>query len=459
MWRGILFFIKLAILVAVAVWLANNPGQVSFDWLGYRIDTSMGMLFLGLAVLALVVVLLYRLGRALAGTPSKISDGMSERRQRRGQEALTRGLIAVQLGDARNARRQVRRAADLLEPQPVLQLLKAQSAQLSGEEAEARAHFNEMLAAEETRLLGLRGLTMLALREGREQEARDYLDRARAIQPDSPWVLNSLFDLSERSGDLPAAEAVLLESQRRGVLPKPEVQRKRAIVVHQRAEAALVAGDRVTAESKARTAAKLQPDLLAPTLLQARLLAERDRKRKAANLLAAAWEREPHPEIADAWLSLDQDAAPLDQVQRVTSLVRGRENHRESRLLQARVALAAELWGEARRHLAPLLEEEPLEQRVCHLMAQVEEGEKGEGAATEWLRRAASALPEPAWLCDKCGAISPSWSAHCGACGSFDSLNWRSPPHLAPSVPVVVEAVESEAVEVEPEPARSAALA
>src|SRR5699024_4769754 len=96
--RGILFFIKLAILVGVAVWLANNPGEVSFDWLGYRIDTTMALLILALVVLAVIIVMLYRFGRALAATPAKISEGLDERRERRGQQALTQGLIAVQLG-------------------------------------------------------------------------------------------------------------------------------------------------------------------------------------------------------------------------------------------------------------------------------------------------------------------------------------------------------------------------
>lgn len=461
MWRGILFFIKLAVLVAIAVWLANNPGRVAFDWLGYRIDTTMALLILGVVVLIAVVVLLYRLFRALAGTPAKVSDNLKVRRQRRGQEALTQGLVAVQLGDAEKARLHARRASELLEPQPVLQLLSAQAAQLSGREEEAREHFNEMLGSEETRLLGLRGLAMLSLRKGEEKEAREYLDRARALQPSAPWVLHSLFDLSEKTGDLATAEAVLLESQRHGVLPKPEFQRKRAVVAYQRAKAALNQGDKETAENKARVAARLRPDLVASILVQARLLAERDRKRKAEKLLIEAWRREPHPEIGEAWLALDPEAAPLDQVKRVANLVQGREAHRESRLLQARAALNAALWGEARRYLAPLLEENPPEQRVCYLMAQLEEAEKGEAAGKEWLRRAVTAVPEPAWLCETCGAISQKWTPHCGACDSFDSLSWRTPPHLAPSVPVVVEALDPEPVDVEAEaePARSTAAA
>lgn len=467
MWRGILFFIKLAVLVAVAVWLANNPGQVAFEWLGYRVETSMALLVLALAVLVVIGALLYRFWRGLVRAPKAIRENLGERRRAKGHQALTQGLVAVYAGDARGAERWSRKASELLEPQPILQILAAQAAQLGGDEAAARRHFNAMLQAEETRLLGLRGLTLLALREGDEASARGYLERARALQPDAAWVLGNLFDLSEKSGDLPTAEAVLVESHRQGVLPKSEAERKRAVVIYERAEAALVAGDRETAEAKARAAAKLQPELIAATLLEARLLADRDRSRKAAGLLEEAWRRWPHPEIAEAWLALESDASPLDRVKRVARLVQGREDHRESRLLQARAALDAQLWGEARRHVAPLLEDSPPERRVCRLMAEIEEGEHGDAAAArDWLRRAAAAAPDPAWLCSKCGAISPSWTPHCGACDSFDSLSWRTPPHLAPSVPALTEAPEAETAEVqtvevdaEPEPARGPAAA
>ncbi|WP_366555586.1 heme biosynthesis protein HemY [Aquibaculum sediminis] len=451
MWRGIFFFIKLAILVAVAVWLANNPGQVAFEWLGYRIDTSMALLVLALAVLAVVIVLLYHLFRGLVGAPGGVRRGFGRRRERLGQEALTQGLVAVHVGDTKGAERWSRKASSLLEPQPVLKLLQAQTAQLSGDEASARKHYTEMLQAEETRVLGLRGLTILALREGNEAEAREYLDRARALQPDAPWVLGNLFELSEKSGDLPTAEAVMLESERQGVLPKAEAQRKRAVIIYERAEAALVEGDKETAESKARAAAKLEPDLVAATLLQVRLLAERGRKRKAATLLEEAWQRAPHPDLADAWLDLYGDVAPLDLAKRATAFVQGRSEDRESRILQARVDLRAELWGEARRHLTPLSTEVPPEQRVCRLMAEIEEGEHDEAAGKEWLRRATVAVPDPAWLCETCGAISPNWTPHCGACGSLDTLRWRTPPHLAPSVPAVVEAVEAETVDLDEE--------
>ena len=46
MLRALLFIVKLAVLVLVAVWLANRPGDVVLEWFGYRVETSVGILLL-----------------------------------------------------------------------------------------------------------------------------------------------------------------------------------------------------------------------------------------------------------------------------------------------------------------------------------------------------------------------------------------------------------------------------
>jgi len=61
-------------------------------------------------------------------------------------------------------------------------------------------------------------------------------------------------------------------------------------------------------------------------------------------------------------------------------------------------------------------------------MARLEEGEYGPGAgARGWLDGAATALPDPCWVCAECGAEHHDWQPLCPACGAFDTLQWRKP--------------------------------
>ena len=65
MTRAIWFLIKLAIVVALAIYLVEHPGAVTIDWLGYVINTSFAMLLLVVVVLVAIAALAYRLWRGI----------------------------------------------------------------------------------------------------------------------------------------------------------------------------------------------------------------------------------------------------------------------------------------------------------------------------------------------------------------------------------------------------------
>ncbi|HEY9536081.1 MAG TPA: hypothetical protein VIS03_00700, partial [Kiloniellaceae bacterium] len=62
-----------------------------------------------------------------------------------------------------------------------------------------------------------------------------------------------------------------------------------------------------------------------------------------------------------------------------------------------------------------------------------------------WLERAAAAPPDPAWVCERCGAVATRWSATCGSCHNFDSLHWRLPRRVG-ALPAGAAAEATEAL-------------
>jgi uncharacterized membrane-anchored protein len=81
-------------------------------------------------------------------------------------------------------------------------------------------------------------------------------------------------------------------------------------------------------------------------------------------------------------------------------------------------------------------------------MARLEEAEHGDlDKAREWLMRAGEALPDPAWVCDSCGALASEWQPRCGACDAYDGLAWHTPPRVPIAVAAAAELVTPEAPE------------
>src|SRR3954465_1860917 len=98
MGRLVLYILGVAVLVAAAVWLANDPGAVHLAWHGWRVDTSVGVLVAALVLLVVVIVLLIRLAGSLGAAMRALAAKRRERRLNRGLMSLGDGFAAVMAG-------------------------------------------------------------------------------------------------------------------------------------------------------------------------------------------------------------------------------------------------------------------------------------------------------------------------------------------------------------------------
>ncbi|MSP68244.1 MAG: heme biosynthesis protein HemY [Alphaproteobacteria bacterium] len=422
--------VTLSVLIAVATlvaWLADRPGQVMVRFGNYEVMAPLLVAAVGAAGLALLAIGAYRVWRFTRRAPREIAAWRAASRRARGYEALTRGLVAVAAGDPREARRQAGRADGLLGEPPLALLLSAQAAQIAGDEAEAERWFTRMLERPETEFLGLRGLLVQASRSGDAEAALDYARRAEALRADATWVQTTVLDLETRLGRWEDAQRTIERQIQDRRIAAPDGQRRRAVILAERARLAAVAGDAEGAGRLAEMAATLALDLAPAVALAAGWLAAAGKARAATKLVERAFAAAPHPDLVAAYVALDPGLDALARVKRITRLAATHPGHVEGEVALAHFALAAGLFGVARTHLEKAMAMAPTA-RVFRLLAEVEEREHGNGqAARERLMQAAGAAADPAWVCGHCGALAAAWSAACGHCHSFDRLAWRSP--------------------------------
>ncbi len=433
--RWIAFLIVLCILVVGVVWFVQNPGDVTLEWRGWRIDTSVGVMMMAMALLAVVAGATYRFWRFLRRAPGEVGAAMHRRKQRKGYAALSSGMVAVAAGDAGEARRQARRAEALLVGDtPLTRLLSAQSAQLDGDEKAAETFFTEMLDDPDTRFLGLRGLLTQAMKAGDRNTALELATKCHAMQPKSAWVNDTLFEL-QTTGDRWIEAAETAEGMlHRGLIDKPDADRRRAVIAFERArDLSGSAADRRESLKLLKKAVDLAPDLIpAAVALIDRHLSD-GHHRKAAALAEKTWARLPHPDLVQPYWDAKRVTDPLARVKTTEKLAALSGDHIEGHLALARAALDASLWGEARKHLTDAGAGDGLEPpvRVCRLMAELEEREHDDlQKAREWLVRAGTAPADPAWVCGNCGNTVGEWTPRCGNCETFDGYAWDVPRHV-----------------------------
>lgn len=440
MTRALRYFIKLGILVAIAVWLLGNPGSVSIVWQGYVVETSVAFAVLATAIFVAVVAVLYRFYRALIGAPVAWGRHRASSRRNRGYEALGQGLAAVAAGDVDGARRLARKAGELLENPPLALFLSAQTAQLDGDGQAARRYFEGMLERPETEFLGLRGLLAEALRDGDKAKAVELAQRARALQPDRPWVLRTCLDLEVGQRRWAEAQITLDQAVRAKVFDPATGRHRKAAILVERSREAEAAGDLEAAYGHAHQAVRQAGDFVPALVREAALLKRHDKPHKALKLIEKAWPRVRHPELAALYrAAAPKPDDPIAVVKHMEALYRLAPDAPEGLVALAEAELAARLWGSARSHLTRAAEAMP-SAGIYRLLADLEEQEHGDiQASREWLAKAAAAPADAGWNCDRCGHTAALWSAACERCEAFDSLTWRSPadairlPQLSPA--------------------------
>jgi HemY protein len=425
--RRLFTFLILAGIVAFGVaWIANRQGELIYVIDGYEVTTSAGMA-IGLALLfAALVMVLTRVVATILSGPEAFGRWSSLRRLRRGQDALSRGLVAVAAGDAAEARRQAKKARGVLGGSPLGLLLTAQTAHLEGNDLAQGTAYRAMLEHPETEFLGLRGLFMEAMRRDDHEEAVRLAARAHTLKPRAAWAANALFDLKSARGEWSDAKAVLESAQRAKLIEPGVAKRRRAVLLA--AEALEAEHDnRDHALDLAQKALDLSPSLAPAAALAARKLAAEGRVWRAQDVVETAWTQAPHPDLAAAYAAIRPDETPEERAERMIGLAHLKRDHFESRMMEAEQDVNLGKWSEARRVLAPL-SRGFASVRVCTLMAEIEQGERHDASAAHaWLERAVRAPRDAEWRCSSCGWTSTDWQAVCGHCSAFDTLSWSAP--------------------------------
>src|SRR6185436_16161187 len=368
--RVLVFLALVALATFGVVWFADRPGDVAIVWQGYRIETSVMVGAVAVAIVALLAVMVWSIVRTIMRSPDLIAMFLSHRRGVRGYLAVSRGLIAIGAGDAAAAKRASTEADRVAPGEPLALLLNAQVAQLAGDRAAAEHAFRAMAERDDTKLLGLRGLYIEAQRRKDMVAARAYAEEAATASPALGWAGEAALEFRCASGDWSAALSALDRNSRYGLIDKAEYKRQRAVLLTAQALAA-EESDRDRARSLALDALKLAPTLVPAAELAGRLLGDAGELRRASRIIEKAWTANPHPDLADTYAHLRPGDSARERLTRVQSLALKAPGHAESALAVARAALDAQEFAVARNAVRPLLKEPT--QRVAALMAEIEE--------------------------------------------------------------------------------------
>jgi HemY protein len=420
-------FLRLAVLLGVVLWLMHEPGAARIEWRDYVVETSAALLVLVGFGLAVFLFMIYRLWRLIWDGPQFWSLRKKIKKLSRGHNDLAHGFTAIASGDGVEAGKFAVAARKVYGDTVLVRFLKAQAANLSGDRKAAKEIFLSLARENDGAVLGYRGLIVSALREGNWDEAERCVEKLYRLKPETPWLHLVRFELSARRERWGEADQSLLAAKRAKLVAPEVIGKRRAALLLARAMETTQGSDAVT--DLAEQSIRFAPNWLPAVLLLASERAKAGHIRAASRLIEKAWAQNPHPDLAAQYGAMSKSAEDsLAAYRRIEYLTRLNPDATVSRFVLAEAAFDADLWGAARRHLLSVVSRPDATQGVYRLLAKLERRETGdERAVAQWLMRVTEALPDPRWICQKCGGSHQAWQANCLHCGSFDSLEWQIP--------------------------------
>ncbi len=398
--RLILPLILLVVLVGLLAYVGGQRG-IAFEFLPEQPQKgdfiSLQAIIVGVAATVLSIIALWSLVIWVKLLPNRMIKGIGRRRGEQGLDAVEQALLAIESGDGSKALKKAKKASELLERSTLLALISAKAAEIGGKHDDAHMHFTTLKDNTDTQAAGLRGLARLAQSKG-DLAASVGIAKSAFENPKAPiWAFDLLYTSQTALHDWGGALETLAVAEKRKLLGKAEINRRRAVLLSANAST-LEAGDQEEeALEQAKRAAELSPGFAPGGALAARLLVKAGQPKKAAQIIEKAWAQNPHPAFALAYRDLWLDE-PINTIARkIKTLIKANAKHRESKILAAEQALANTDGVEALAALDGLLQDENVSARVCMLAAQAENMLGNFVDAGTWQNRASSAPIEADW--------------------------------------------------------------
>ena len=393
------------------------------------------LIWIGLRLIKMLIATFHFLN----GDETAISRYSDRNRERKGYEALSEGMMALASGEGHLAMTKASHAERYLDSPKLTNLLTAQAAEMAGDKRKAEATYKKLLADNETRFVGVRGILKQKLNEGDMTTALKLAQKAFALKPRHEETQDVLMKLQAEKEDWKGARETLNAKLKSGSLPREVHRRRDAVLALSEAKDMLNEGNDVAAREAAIEANRMSPDLIPAACMAARGYIAAGNARYATRVISKAWTAQPHPDLAAVFAEIAPEETASERLKRFKTLATIKPDHPETKMLLAELNIAAEDFPEAKRVLGDLVTADPTARNLT-LMAAIERGEgSSDDVVRGWLTKALTASRGPQWVCSSCHQVHPVWGPVCDSCSSFDTLAWSTPPNADVAMPAGTE--------------------
>jgi len=419
--RLIINFILILLMVVGIAWIIDHQGLVEITFENTVINTSFAMLCL---LIALVFVIMCGIFWSILWVRDAVpfwGKNKQIHHQKQAMLYMENAMAAMASGDTKAALKHIKNADVFMPNQPLVYALGADIANHIGDDALAEHYYTALKDLPKTNFMGLRGLIILARKNGKNQKALILTKDLVQQDPKNKWAIETLYALEVLHGHWQDADESLTKAKQLKVYDDKTYTYHRAALRYAQAKEQFLAGNVSKAIDLLKAAVKDRPDFIAAITRLATTEMAEGHPNRANRRLKAAWKDQPHPDLIKTLLGFYPTASSLEIKEKITALTKDTPDHIYTLKARAEAALNDDQPHEAMQYITPLLEKTE-DHEAWTLMAKAEAALGKDNHRS--IAMAARAPDAPTWTCQSCHAKTQNWSPLCHSCGDFNQILW-----------------------------------
>tara|TARA_B100000989_G_C19508642_1_gene457783 strand:- start:56 stop:1318 length:1263 start_codon:yes stop_codon:yes gene_type:complete len=403
MFKIIKFFLVILVILLPIIWLSNYPGQVKILWNNYFVETSMFFLLILLVVLFSLVITLTLVYKKITSIPKEYKSTKNLKLLSQSNKVLTELTKSIVTNDIKKIDSNARKLKKYLGNSVFTSYILSKNSLLKNDLAEAKKYNELLIKIPEAKFLGMKGLSIIYIKEKDDKNAIKYLEQAFKLQPKNLWIRENLSRLLAKNSKWKEAAQILEDA-------KANNER----MTNNRASFLVKSG--ASPENIWKDFKNFIP-VISDSI---KFYVDNNEEKKAIKILEGSWNNLLYLGLVKQFFSSKKDDVKL-YLRRYKLLKKSLIkfiNHDETKLAIAYGAYKASLWGETKNYLEKIKVED-WDQRIIDLWKKLEE--KSSRIVIPTLPK--SPIKAPEWNC-VCGKSYSRWQLICDKCNEIGKIYW-----------------------------------
>jgi|GEM_PF-3699615 len=387
MW--IIYFILLSILV---LGLAPfNSFGINIEWLNYHVEISLSFFIISILLLLLLMIFIVYVFFLVKNIPKSLRRYFTEKQLHNDTILLLEGFSAIYQQEPSKAKSILKRINCEHEQikllKPIFLLLSAKCNEMNNNESALEDIYQELQNIEGYKIVALKGLIMVRMRNKRYYDALIYAEKALSIESKLSWLLENLTIIYMELGFYSKSEQIIKKSLKYNFLGKEEANIKlvktyiayaNQLINHSNSENAITMLD---------NALKLDPSNYNAVATLSGIYAQNNIK-EAYKILFKAWKNAPSLYLANNMLSLYPDYNVNKKIKLLEKLIDQAPESKEGYLSLAELYISESMLPNARITIDKLLTLHAPDQYTSKLMAIIEvKSQSNHSTIPYWLNK------------------------------------------------------------------------